>query len=802
MVFIGLIKRVCFIVGLLCLSLMGHAQQFVNNDLAGPPINAAFILPYSWNYIPFTDPNCMAAFWYQATPDLTDMAGPQPFAGLNGNPYSGNSFISGLYFGAPQSCHHEGIMQTVSGFNVGCTYTINFYQSVVKQSNALDTSGGWAVYSDNTLVGTTAPTVSLEPYNSNSFPWEFRSLSFTATNTTHTIKFLPFDDDADQSTFGSLSGALRVGIDSIYIETLAMNSNLLGNDTIICNGQNLVLNVATPGATYQWQDNSTSPTFNATQTGTYWVAVNYGCSTIIDSIDVTFVNTLVNLGNDTVICNAGVIVLDASTPNANTYLWSTNDVTSSITVTQAGLYWVEVNVNNCIGTDSILVSNSSVPLNILGNDTSFCANQNIILDATIPGATYNWNTNDVTPTITVNSPGIYWVDISLGGCTTRDSIQIYMLSVPTINLGNDTTICFGDSMLLQANVPNALYVWQNNSQAATQTIMQSGLYWVEIDVNGCKATDSINIGVKPLPLISLGKDTTLCEGQAILLNASAANTTYLWDDGSSNPNRFINQNGIYWVEVSDSGCSKRDSIEIEFTPLPQFDLGNEKTLCLQDSVILNINIANATYQWHDGSNQAQLVINTSGLAWVKVTLDNCSFTDSVWIKKDPLNIPNIGQDRELCQGQVIELSNSNPMGTFNIWSTGSNASSIEVTQSSWYWLDVSSEHCQYRDSALVQFSKELCQCKVYAPNAFSPNNDLNNDEFRLLTSNLIEVRSFRIFNRWGNVVFESQHTNDISWDGNFKGEPCEVGTYFYIANYLCKENNKEELIKGDITLLR
>lgn len=797
------LKRLLIILVLYGVNFSSKAQQFINSDLAGPPINAAFILPYGWDYVPFTDPNCGAAFWYQATPDLTDTAGPQSFAGLNGNPYSGNSFISGLYFGSPQNCHHEGIMQTVSGFSIGCTYTINFYQSVVKQSNALDTSGGWAVYANNTLIGTTAPTVSLEPYNSNSFPWEFRSLTFTATNTSHTFKFLPHDDDADQGTvYGSLSGALRVGIDSIYIGTMAMNSNLLGNDTSICYGQNLTLNVASPGATYQWQDNSTAPTFNVTQTGTYWVEVDYGCYTIVDSIHVTVLNTSINLGNDTILCNTGSVVLNATSPNANSYLWSTNEVTPSISVTQSGIYWVQVLVNNCLFTDSIQVTVISIPPNILGNDTSLCANQNILLDATLPGATYIWNTNSISPSIWVNSSGTYWVDITLSGCTQRDSIQITMLPLPAINLGNDTVICAGDSLLLSATTPNALYLWQNNSQAPIQLVTQGGLYWVEIDINGCKNADSIHVAIQPLPIVYLGNDTTLCEGQTLILNATTNNATYLWENGTSNPLRSIAQQGNYWVEVSYLSCKTRDSIQISFSPLPQFTLGDEKFLCLKDTLILNANLANATYLWHNGSNQAEIMVTNSGLAWVKITVDNCSTTDSVWIKMDPLKIPDIGPDRALCQGQEVELTNLNPMGTTNVWSTGSNASSIVVNQSSWYWLDVSNANCHYRDSALVQFSKELCQCKVFAPNAFSPNNDLNNDEFRLLTSNLIQIRTFRIYNRWGNVVFESKHANDMAWDGTYKGVPCEVGTYYYIAHYLCQENNKEESIKGDILLLR
>lgn len=110
----------------------------------------------------------------------------------------------------------EGIMQGVSGFVPDSTYTIRFYQSVVKSYGSYDTSGSWAVYAGNTLIGITEPTTSLVAYDNWPFLWEERTVSFIASSSYHTIKFLPVDDDTDLEVMAP-NGSLRMGIDLISI---------------------------------------------------------------------------------------------------------------------------------------------------------------------------------------------------------------------------------------------------------------------------------------------------------------------------------------------------------------------------------------------------------------------------------------------------------------------------------------------------------------------------------------------------------------------------------------------------------
>jgi gliding motility-associated-like protein len=211
------------ICSLLTITFKCHGQIFLNPDLDGTI--GVSVWPTNWTNIPYGDPTCQAYISPGATPDVTGLTGPVPSLGIIGNPYSGTTFVSGLMAGGPGALYHEGIMQTVSGLVPGNNYSITFYQTVVKQDLMLDQTGSWAVYIDNSLAGITAITTSTEPFNSVSLVWEQRTITFTASSASHTIKFLPQDDDADQALSATnVNGGLRMGIDHINIDSCAFGN--------------------------------------------------------------------------------------------------------------------------------------------------------------------------------------------------------------------------------------------------------------------------------------------------------------------------------------------------------------------------------------------------------------------------------------------------------------------------------------------------------------------------------------------------------------------------------------------------
>ena len=338
------------------LSFKGTAQLFMNGDMNG--IVDFVSIPTNWTFIPETDPVCQASTLQEATVDILDVTGPSLSGGVAGVPYSGGTFCSGLHAGSGGSyLWHEGIMQTVNGFTIGNSYDIGFYQAVVKQTNCIDEWGSWRVYLDGNLIATSIVSNSVLPPDDINLLWDYRTVNFTATATAHTLKFIPWDDDANiEVSETDVTGALRMGIDSIHFVTIQPEPPVvdLGNDTVLCVGDSLVLDVANQGATYVWQDNSTNSMYTVYQSGVYWVEVTNAFSTVTDSIYINFESTpAVNLGEYGVVCNNTNILLNAVNSNAS-YVWQDNSTDSAFEVSQPGIYFVVV--TNMCGSDSDSVS--------------------------------------------------------------------------------------------------------------------------------------------------------------------------------------------------------------------------------------------------------------------------------------------------------------------------------------------------------------------------------------------------------------------------------------------------------------
>ena len=122
-------------------------------------------------------------------------------------------------------------------------------------------------------------------------------------------------------------------------------------------------------------------------------------------------------------------------------------------------------------------------------------------------ATYVWQDNTTNSTFNITHQGIYWVKVTTNNCSTTDSIIVYYNQLPKANLGNDTTICQGETLTLDVSAKDATYLWQDNSTNSSFIVKQPGLYWVKVTINNCSNTDSIIVGYYSLPIIFSSYDT-------------------------------------------------------------------------------------------------------------------------------------------------------------------------------------------------------------------------------------------------------------------------------------------------------
>jgi gliding motility-associated-like protein len=357
-------------------------------------------------------------------------------------------------------------------------------------------------------------------------------------------------------------------------------------------------------------------------------------------------------------CNGTQLQFNYARPtNINTVKWDFGDPASganntslldnpSHLFTAEGLYTVKLIRFGACGNDTIKKQVQAGQLSVnLGADTVFCGVPQYKLDPKTPGNnTYLWQDSSTSPVLTATKTGLYWVQVknNINGCFKRDSIQVTLKPNPQFTLGNDITKCSGETATLTATTTGANYLWSTGAVSNTLQVSQPGIYWVDVNLNGCVKRDSVVVTFNPTPVIDLGGDKTLCEGQTQLLDAQNAGATYLWQNGSSAQTFLVSQSGSYIVIVDKQSCIAKDTINIAYNLKPKFSLGADQFICTGNTIVLNPQILNVSYLWQDGSVNNTYTITKPGLYYLTAT-NNCGIlSDSVLISKGVCNlyIPN------------------------------------------------------------------------------------------------------------------------------------------------------------------
>ncbi|MEJ8801319.1 T9SS type B sorting domain-containing protein [Pontibacter sp. H249] len=432
-------------------------------------------------------------------------------------------------------------------------------------------------------------------------------------------------------------------------------------------------------------------------------------------------------------------------------------------------------INNKIETYSITFEIKAPPIVNLGPERKVCPGTAVTLDATTPDAVYRWSNGSTSPTITTSTPGNYWVDVTVGNCTTRAETKISQLPLPTVNLGPGKELCQGDVLELSAFNQGATYRWQDGSTKSTFSVNQAGTYSVEVtSAEGCTVADEINIKYNDLPVVNLGSDRAICANTTITLDATQPGMSYKWQDGSTAPTFTVRSPGTYAVTLTNSkGCSATGSVHISYLPLPEINLGQDTTLCTNETLLLNATFPNSTYVWQDGTKGPTFTVKQSGRYWVEVTNEQgCTVRDEIWVPY--LERPTIflGNDTTLCFGDTLEIGKELPGDVKYKWQDGSTNAKYKVTKPGIYKLSAYNQHCEANDEIIVRFKD--CIGGLFIPNIITPNGDGLNDVFFIhgLTEDNWDLR---LFNRWGKEVYRTtNYRND--W-----APPAAAGTgvYFY-----------------------
>ena len=281
-----------------------------------------------------------------------------------------------------------------------------------------------------------------------------------------------------------------------------------------------------------------------------------------------------------------------------------------------------------------------------GSIISFCSEVNSVQDTLIKICKGD---SAIINGIYRKKSGVYLDTIINGSANGSDSIVVYQLRVDSIelDLGEDTSLCTGESFLLSAGIKNtnASFIWQNSATDSTILINSSGLYWVEIELNGCRNSDSIKVGFNPNPIIELGENDTLCKNDTLILNPATANANYLWQDNSTDSIFIVKETGLYWCEVELNNCKTRDSINIYFEPPSSSFLVDTILICDGREYLFSISTQYVSYKWQNGFAESSFVASDEGLYWCEVQSSNCIYRDSTYLKvidcEVKIDFPNV-----------------------------------------------------------------------------------------------------------------------------------------------------------------
>ena len=500
-----------------------------------------------------------------------------------------------------------------------------------------------------------------------------------------------------------------------------------------------VANTWTAVASFPGGSRADAPTFVIANSG--YVVDGYLASA--DLWEFQIGGALAITASATTVCNGQAVTIIAS-GGAN-YSWNTGATTSSIIVnpTTSTSYTVSDASSACGGAASIAITVGSPPAASISNNTTICTGQTTTFTAS-GGGNYSWSNGSTVNSISVSptSTTTYSVVVSIGSCTDTASATATVNPSPSVSVSGNNSLCTGDVATLTASGANS-YSWNTGATTTAITVSpasSTSYTVVSTNANGCSASATINVTVSPPPVASVS-GTTICSGQTATLTTSGGNN-YSWSNGAttSSISLILTSTSTYSVVVSTGSCSDTASANVVVNPSPNVAAFNSVTISSGQSTTLGAS-GGGNYSWSSGNTDASITVSPLLTTTYCVTVINSSGC--------------------------------------------SDSACVIVTV--------------ITDSLDCSFSKTG---ELFIPNAFSPNNDGENDRIKLLYGNYdcIKTYLFVVYDRWGEKVFESQNPKD-EWNGSYNGrvENNAVFVWYMKAELL---NGDKIVKKGNISLAR
>ena len=620
-----------------------------------------------------------------------------------------------------------------------------------------------------------------------------------------------------------------------------------GLDHAVCIGNETTLAGSGAGidGIYVWDGGITDGVaFTPAATATYTV-IGTDANGCVGSDEVTVtVNLLlaVDAGPDHAVCIGDETILTGSGAGiGGTYVWD-GGVTDGVAFTPAATATYTVtgtDINGCENTDDVIVTVNPLPIIDAGLDHAVCIGDATTLNGSGAGigGIYVWDggvsdgvafTPAATATYTVTGT-------DANGCENTDDVVVTVNALPAVDAGDDVTLCVGDWVTLTGSGagPEADYLWTGGgidgvafSPGITDDYEVTGT-----DEFGCVNTDEVTVTVNPLPIIDAGLDQEVCAGDGVVLEGSGAGVggSYIWDGGITDGVEFVpGVTTTYTVTGTDeNGCIGTDDATVVVIPLPNVSFTADELIgCAPMAVNFSSLIDGVTYEWAFGdgaegsTGSVSHTYTNAGLYDVTLTItttEGCigtmTYEGYIDIVEPPIASFSYSPYEITVMDTRVSFTNESLNADSYEWTFGDGSGVNNEIDPDHVYPSVGDVHytvqlIAYSDYGCQDVVEQIIEVKdvmiYHIPNTFTPDGDSFNESFKPQFISGLDIYDYHlmVFNRWGEMVFESFNA-DYGWDG-FYGNMGLVddGVYIWKMEFGETMSDKKHYVDGHVTVLK
>lgn len=538
----------------------------------------------------------------------------------------------------------------------------------------------------------------------DSVNWYSRKFGLLKANSRQLIHCMKDSDEIIAELFNQLGCRLY---DTIKVGIYNLHNLSLGNDTDVCEGEDILLTIPAQGirqsrwysslhGLMQIDTNVLNIRVSATDTIIVWANDLHTCKNTDTIVIRKKELPVVNLGPDRYICQYDTAILRLPAIFV-TYAWQQINKTATISVADTCVWRVNktdtlmvtvTGTNGCRNSDTVVLQMFNLPLVTLGRDTAICYGESWNINAITAAGKSQWYSSQrgllALDTLTIayrvfTLDTIFVIVTDQHSCRNSDTLVIHVLELPDFSIGNDTAICFGGSLLFSTGPGWKDVDWYSKNTGLLadgswfyqNVFYQTDSIWAVVtNQNNCVNYDSVFIEVYPLPVFSLGNDTAICRGDSILLTLGTHWPLVQWTIDS-----VVIESDMLWHKVLHTDtvvakvtdrrqCFNFDTLRVEVLALPDFYLPVDTGVCCNDTLQLDIGQKWEHVSWQSLNNIIAdtllgrivlPVLNSDTLQVMVVDTNRCRTSRNVMIHAFPLPVLHI-PDTSVCFGQMVAFS--------------------------------------------------------------------------------------------------------------------------------------------------